>query len=373
MSDEMKETLEDYILSLHGTSEGSKETYTSQVRSFGHYLMSRKIVKFEDIRKRDVDLFLSRYEKDSTKNNFIIRLKHFYGKFLKLPNVIEHPKVSNNDIQPVTPSELLTPDEVVKLANEATKRRQFYKVIILVLFESCARINEVLSLRLGDVVFSSVVDREGHRKLIATLHFKRSKGKVNKQPVVLTMFASELKRWVDSHRSKEDSLAWLFPSPYYQNEHVDMETVSVVLWNAKERLSMKKKTNPHWLRHSGLSYFANHHNHNEQLLMWRAGWKNTTMAKRYIHSGAELEGKAYLERMGYMISEEKPITIQPKTCPHCNALNSYTNSNCDLCAMPLDLGKYKEEIEKRRNVDALYQNLQKIYSSKITEEQLEKK
>jgi len=223
LTDGMQNTLEDYILSLHGISESSKETYISQVRSFGHYLMSRKIVKFEDIITKDIDLFLSRYEKDSTKNNFIIRLKHFYGNFLKLPNLIEHLKVSNNDIQPVTPSELLTPEEVVKLANEATKRRQFYKVIILVLFESCARINEVLSLRLGDVVFSSVVDKERNRKLIATLHFKRSKGKVNKQPVVLTMFAYELKRWVDNHPLKGDSLAWLFPSPYYQNEHVDME------------------------------------------------------------------------------------------------------------------------------------------------------
>ena len=93
------------------------------------------------------------------------------------------------------------------------------------------------------------------------------------------------------------------------------------------------------------------------------------MAKRYIHSGAELEGKAYLERMGYMISEEKPITIKPKTCPHCNALNPYTNTNCDLCTYPLDLEKYKEEIEKRRSMESLYQNLQKIYDGKITEEQ----
>ena len=103
--------------------------------------------------------------------------------------------------------------------------------------------------------------------------------------------------------------------------------------------------------------------------MWRAGCKNTSMARRYIHSGAELEGKAYLERMGYVIGEEESVTIKPKTCPHCNALNPYTNANCDFCAMPLDLEKYKAEIEKRRNMESLYQNLQGIYDGKISEGQ----
>jgi len=108
----------------------------------------------------------------------------------------------------------------------------------------------------------------------------------------------------------------------------------------------------------------------EQLLMWRAGWKSTQMAKRYIHSGAELEAKAYLERMGYQVEPEKEdIKIIPKTCPHCNAINPYTNNNCDFCGMPLDLEEYKAEIERRRNLEALYRNLQKIYRGKLTKEQ----
>jgi site-specific recombinase XerD len=90
LSKRMLETLEDYLLSLHGITEDSKEVYIGQVKTFGLYLISRKIEKFEDIRTKDIDLFLSRYEKDSTKNNYIIRLKHFYGRFLKLPHLVEH-------------------------------------------------------------------------------------------------------------------------------------------------------------------------------------------------------------------------------------------------------------------------------------------
>jgi len=270
-SDEMKEKLDDYILSLHGISESTKDLYLSQVRVFSRFLLKRGIKRFEDVARKDIDLFLSGYPNESTKDNYVVRLRHFYGEFLKMPDLIEHLKLSKYDIQPVVPSELLTPEEIVKLANEASKRREMYKVIILTLYESCARISEVLQLRIGDVVFGSVIDKEGKRKLICTLFFKRSKGGVNKQPVVLTMFASELKRWVDNRQAKKDSLTWFFPSPYNRNEPVGHDAVSIALWNAGERLGIKKRTNPHWLKHSGLSYFANHHNYSEQLLKWRAG------------------------------------------------------------------------------------------------------
>ena len=136
----------------------------------------------------------------------------FYA-FLNLPELTTNFRLYPIQPEQITPSETLTPEEVIKLANEASKRRELYKVIILTLFESCARISEVLQLKLGDVLFTSVVDKEGQRKPIATLHFKRSKDGVTKQPVNLVMFASELKRWYDNHPYKGDNQAYLFPSP----------------------------------------------------------------------------------------------------------------------------------------------------------------
>ena len=257
---------------------------------------------------------------------------------------------------------------MIKLANEASKRRELYKVIILTLFESCARISEVLRLKLGDVVFSSVVDKEGQRKPIATLHFKRSKGGVKKQPVNLVMFASELKRWCDNHQYKGDNQAHLFPSPTRNGKAITSDSVGLALWNAGESLGITKRVNPHWLRHSGLSFFANVNNYNEVLLMWRAGWTNTSMAKRYIHSGAELENKAYLERMGFVIEKPTEQKITSKPCPHCQASNPYTNSNCDFCAMPLDVEEYQKEIEKRRDLEQFHEALKKTSTGKLAKE-----
>jgi len=302
LTEEMRQKILQYYLSLHGCSENTKENYVERLKLYGEFLLERGIKRFEDADRLDIDLFLSKYDSESSKNLLILILRNFY-KFLGKEEVIKHLKFYRIRLEQVTPSETLNVDEVVALANEAGKKREMNKVLILTLFESCARISELLSLRLGDVVFSSVVDKEGKRKLIATLHFKRSKGGVKKQPVTLIMFASDLKRWVDNHPCKGDSQAYLFPSPYNHNYPVSDVNVLILLRNAAKRLGIKKRVNPHWLRHSGLSYFANNKNYNEQLLMWRAGWTNTAMARRYIHSGAELEAKAYLERMGFQVEE----------------------------------------------------------------------
>ena len=294
-SDNLKEQINDYLMSLHDVSEDTNQRYASCFDSFVQYLEKEGIKSFEEVTKTDIGQFLSTKKTQNTKNIYIFIIKSFYKNYLDKDKLVEqlHQKTTEETI---TPSELLTPEEVI--ANEAGKKRDMDKVIILTLFESCARISEVLGLKIGDVLFNSVVNKEdGNRKLIATLHFKRSKGNIKKQPVVLTMFASELKRWVENHPSKSKGQAPLFPSTRNSEKPIACESVAIALWNVGERLGIKKRINPHWFRHSGLSYFANDLNYNEQCLMWRAGWTSTQMSARYIHSGAELEGKSTLRNM----------------------------------------------------------------------------
>ena len=93
------------------------------------------------------------------------------------------------------------------------------------------------------------------------------------------------------------------------------------------------------------------------------------MAARYIHSGAEIENKIYIERMGLVVEQkEEQITITSKNCPHCQASNPYTNSNCDFCAMPLDIEEYQKEIEKRRDLEQFHEALKKTSTGKLTDE-----
>ncbi|OGD49067.1 hypothetical protein A3K79_06045 [Candidatus Bathyarchaeota archaeon RBG_13_46_16b] len=314
LNEKIQETIASYLTTMHNLSEGTKEAYLVRLRRFALFLMEHGYTSFEDAGKEAVNEFLSSKKNHSTVNGYITTLKPFYRKFLNKEEVVKGLKYYLEDIQPISPSELLTPDEVIQIAEACGRRREMYKVITLTFFESCARKSEVLGLKLGDVTFASVLDKENKKRLIATLHFSRSKANVPKQPVALIMFAYEMKRYCDNHGGKPQ--AWLFPSPYDKNRPIGTNVMEELLYESSRKLGIQKRVNPHWFRHSGLSYFANSKNYNEQLLMWRAGWKNTSMAKRYIHSGAELEKKAYLERMGYQVAQEEDKLVLPKPCPH---------------------------------------------------------
>jgi integrase len=210
----MRKRLDAFGLGLHGVRENTKESYLTKMEFFGRFLTERG-KRFEDADRKEIDVFLSGYDKPGTKNVFIAIFRRFYSD---KPEAVAHLKAYDVELEQITPSEILAPEEVVSLAVEAGKKREIYKYIILTLFESCARISELLNLKIGDVVFSSVNDREGKRKLISTLHFKRSKGGVRKQPVVLVMFSTELQRWVSSQKGDEQS--YLFPSPWLNGEPI---------------------------------------------------------------------------------------------------------------------------------------------------------
>lgn len=171
---DIAERIEEYVLSLHDVGDSTKEQYATCLNAFAIFLASKGICRFEDATKQDIGLFLSTKNSQNTRNLYIFVVKNFYKNYLNDKDLVEHLHQKPVE-ETITPSELLTLDEVVALANEAGQRKDMNKVIILTLFESCARINDLLNLRVGDVIFSGVTDKEGNRGLKATLHFKKAK------------------------------------------------------------------------------------------------------------------------------------------------------------------------------------------------------
>jgi site-specific recombinase XerD len=151
LNQEMLDTLFDYLLTLR-VSESSKGLYLVRLRIFGLYLIKNGIKSFTNAKKTDINRFLANYDKNNTKNVYITALRSFYKGFLNKTDVVKDLGYYDVELEPITPSEVLTPEEIIALANEAGERRDMYKVIILTLFEGCARINEQLHLKKARLV-----------------------------------------------------------------------------------------------------------------------------------------------------------------------------------------------------------------------------
>jgi site-specific recombinase XerD len=108
--DSLKEQINDYLLSLHDVSDGTREHYGSCFYSFIQYLEMKGIKRFEDATKTDIGQFLLTMHAQNTRNLYIFIIKSFYKNYLGKDKLVEqlHQKPYE---EPITPSELLTLEE----------------------------------------------------------------------------------------------------------------------------------------------------------------------------------------------------------------------------------------------------------------------
>jgi len=100
------------------------------LKIFARYLIDKEITDFNAVKITDIGKFLSSKRKANTRNIYIFLIKSFYMTYLGNEKLVEHLDQKPEE-ETMTTSELLTPDEVVVLANEAGNMRDMYKVLIL--------------------------------------------------------------------------------------------------------------------------------------------------------------------------------------------------------------------------------------------------
>jgi len=142
--------------------------------------IARQLKKpFEEATKDDIARLVREIEErdysEWTKHDYKLNLKIFYRWLKKTEDYTEEvkwikPRAKKGNL---LPEEILTEDEVKKIAESATNLKD--KAFILVLYESGCRIGEILSLRIHNVQFDnygtvlSVSGKTGDRRIIATL------------------------------------------------------------------------------------------------------------------------------------------------------------------------------------------------------------
>jgi len=249
---------------------------------------------FENASKEDIERVLCSLEErgysEWTKADYRIILKRFYkwllGEDEYYPRIVSwiRNKEPKNGI---LPEELITEAEVKKLVRTAKYIRN--KSFIYVLYESGARIGEMLTLRIKNVTFG---DR------ISSIQVA---GKTGQRRIPIVNSAPFLKRWLARHplRKFPDALVWIKMDERkgdfrkQGNREVYRElcysSVKKILQTTFQKAKVNKPCNPHQFRHSRATHLANHLT--EAQLKQFFGWtQSSDMAGRYVHlSGRDVD------------------------------------------------------------------------------------
>ncbi len=162
----------------------------------------------------------------------------------------------------------LTKDEVLRLAEVNNLKN---KSLILTLFDTGARVQEFLNIRVSDVELIED-NADFYFKIKLRKEFSKTKGR----NVSCRICKDALKPYYEKRKKEVSDLE----EPLYP---VGYGGVRKLLQRSKTKAGIKKRVSPHVIRHSSATYFAGILKTSYQL-KYRFGWSmgDSTMAQRYI-------------------------------------------------------------------------------------------
>lgn len=253
--------IEDYLNSkkVNGASERTIETYESLLKGWNKY---KPLDQWE---KKDVSTYILKM-KDAGKRPATIEgnkiiLKNFFNWANKPDYVkdIQIKKISNA----LDKNDILTPEDVNKLIE--TTASPMYKALIAFLFESGARISEILRVRVSDCI------EDENKGLIVSVHQTKT-GKDFRRVLCVSSGQYIRNHITHSVKSKDDLL-------------FDLTNVSV--WEMLKKIGKKagidKPISAHKFRHAEATLMVQQ-GYNEAIIRKKLGWSpSSTMIARYQH------------------------------------------------------------------------------------------
>jgi integrase/recombinase XerD len=223
--------------------------------------------------------------------------------------------------------ELIFSEDVKSLVNSSNTQRN--RALVILLWDSGARIGEILGLNLNHISF----DKYGAVLIVS--------GKTGMRRIRLIDSVPDLQLWINQHPNRDNPQAPLFITDRKQGgqyKRLDPQSVNTLLIGLAEKAGIKKKVHPHAFRHGRLTDLAKR-GFNEMELRIFAGWeKSSAMPATYLHlSGADIE-KKILRQNGIIEDDtkEKEEQLKPVECPRCKTKNPAGAKYCFTCSMVLD-------------------------------------
>jgi integrase len=323
---------------------------------------------FKEVTKGDMIGFCNEIAKEGLKRGSIHtykrKIKVFYN-WLYGMNYKEYPECvkwmrpnnprgntkSGGRSLPIRPEDLLTQEDIKKLINACNHPRD--QALISILYESAARAEEVVKLRVGSIIF----DKFGAKVTL--------EGNTGARIIRLVHSVPYIQTWLNVHPYRDNPKAplWCKIRKGLGKESIQYHNVRKLVVSLGKDVGIEKPCTPHKLRHARLTELAKHLP--EQKLKVYAGWTpGSTMTGTYVHlSGKDLDDDI-LQLHGVTPKKpEKPLekgALRPQPCVRCNKANSPTAQYCQFCGMILDENLALEQMNQEANIEELRKQLAEL-------------
>jgi site-specific recombinase XerD/phage FluMu protein Com len=347
-----KKHISDFIndQAAQGNSKARQAKYLSILGQIGQKIK----IDFKKATKQDIRKLQSWINNSNmsnwTKHDYLLTIKVFY-KFLYqkskgYPDIVD-------DINPLKargkkklPRNLLTFEDIKKLSENTHNPRD--RALIITLYETGARISELLGLKLSDIEF----DKYGARITLPDAT------KTGARKIRVIWSESTINHWLQHHPKKEDPNSFLFCGLQSHNSGYELQYrhVNDLLKEATKKAGITKPVNPHHFRHSRATELAK--KLTEAQLCEYMGWViGSREARTYVHLSGRDTDRAILEMHGVIEEEKEKDKKKPIKCPRCNIINDPFARFCMGCSLGLDeksmieFDKQKEQATQMGFVD----------------------
>ncbi len=272
--------------------------------------------------------------KDWTKNSNVKVLKNF----IRWLNKTYKLNINLDDIKPVKPKNSLMPEYLItsedfeKMLLNTTSPQM--KLIIELLYETGARVSEILDLKIQNIEFNSYG---------AKLYVK---GKTGQRVIPIVWYARDLRQFLLVHPNKDKpEYNVFFIQKNGQMLPFEYPNFRKQLGIICKRAGINKRIHAHLFRHTRMTELAK--TLPEQTLKQLAGWSGSSkMAEVYIHLSQRDVEDSLLQKVYGIKTTDKEDHNSVKICPRCKESNPYFSTICQRCGAPLD---EKELIEAEIN------------------------
>jgi site-specific recombinase XerD len=235
------------------------------------------------------------------------------------------------------PQDLLTKEDIERQIEAAKNPRD--KAFIALLYETGARIGELIDLTVGDIE-----DRNHGRKVVID-------GKTGSRRLPLIESVPYINQWLNKHPNPEkDAPLWCKIQQGGPDDQLGYRYIrDKILKKNMERAGIDKDSNPHHYRHSRASELATEMTE-AQLCEWFGWVQGSDVPARYVHlSGRDLDD-SYDQLHGLYEPDEDEQQPDVVECPRCSELNQPEATFCMQCGFGLDQ-ETAEQFEAKTDED----------------------